>query len=426
MDRRKFIQAGALASSTLALGLTSCTTATPESSDTGLTDITKDISFINQDDRKSRIEKAMLLMNENGYDAIFLESGTSLNYFAGIKWWPSERLSGIIIHNDGTLDYICPAFEEHRFEELITNQGNVSIWQEHESPFQLVADLFKAKHSSDGTLGIEENVRFFQSNGIAKQLGQATIKSATPITAGCRSIKSVKELALLKKANEITLAAYKYAFDNMEEGMSQYALSAKVGEACTALGASETGWAGTMFGEYSAFPHGSSTAQQLKEGDLVLIDGGCKLDGYQANITRTTVFGQPTQRQRDIWDIVKEAQTAVYAQAKAGVPCERLDATARAVVNKHGFGAGYENFFHRVGHGIGMDFHEWEYLVKGNKTPMQPGMCFSNEPMICLYKNNGEGEFGVRLEDHFYMGEQGPVWFTEPSHSLDDPFGLEA
>lgn len=416
MDRRKFIQAGAVASSTIALGFTSCETEPKENRITGLSSITKGVSFIDQEDRVIRIDKAAQLMTKYDYQAIFIESGTSLQYFTGIKWWPSERLSGLMIHNDGSIDYICPAFEEERFQELITNKGRVSVWQEHENPFQLVAKIFKSKHSVDGTLGMEENVRFFQSNGITSQLAKANIKSATPITAGCRSIKSPKELALLKKANEITLKAYKYAFSNMEEGMSQYSLSALVAEACTALGATETGWAGSMFGEYTAFPHGSSTAQQLKDGDLVLIDGGCKLDGYQADITRTTVFGQPTQRQRDIWDIVKEAQSAVYEQVKSGTPCELLDTTARAVVNKHGFGSGYENFFHRVGHGIGMDFHEWEYLVKGNKTPMQPGMCFSNEPGIYLY-----GEFGVRLEDCFYVTKNGYEAFTPQSPSITQP-----
>lgn len=355
-------------------------------------------------------------MQQKGIDAIFLESGTSLDYFTGIKWWPSERLTGVLIFSDASMNYVCPAFEEHRLQEMITNKGEIAVWQEHESPFKLVARLFGSKVGQSGVLGIEETVRFFQYNGIASFLTNATIIDAKPVTAGCRAIKTAKELALMKKANEITLEAYNYGFSQLKEGMSQYELNGIVAETCMALGASEAGWAGAMFGEYTAFPHGSKTAQQLKEGDLVLIDGGCKVGGYQADITRTTIFGKPTQRQIDVWNIVKEAQSAVFEKARAGVPCEQLDATARSIVNKYGFGDGYENFFHRVGHGIGMDFHEWEYLVKGNKTPMQAGMCFSNEPGIYLY-----GEFGVRLEDCFYITENGYEAFTPQSDAIDNP-----
>ncbi|MEP2023472.1 MAG: Xaa-Pro peptidase family protein [Reichenbachiella sp.] len=417
MNRRKFIENSALAGSGLAIiGAASCTTKSSTENKINIQSIMDDVEFIDSEDRKKRIEKAALLMQQNSIDAVFIESGTSLDYFTGIKWWPSERLTGVLIFSDGTLQYIGPAFEKERLEEMITIKGDVASWEEHENPFELVAKLFKAKSSATATLGMEENVRFFQSNGISFYLPQATITNAKPVTAGCRMIKSPKELALMKKANEITLEAYRIGFSQLKEGMSQYDLSSIVAEASTALGATEAGWAGAMFGAYTAFPHGSKTAQQLREGDLVLIDGGCKLGGYQADITRTTIFGQPTQRQQDVWNIVKEAQTAVFEQAKAGVPCELLDATARAVVNKHGLGNGYENFFHRVGHGIGMDFHEWEYLVKGNSTPMQPGMCFSNEPGIYIY-----GEFGVRLEDCFYITENGYEAFTPQSPSIESP-----
>ncbi|WP_422358722.1 M24 family metallopeptidase [Reichenbachiella sp.] len=417
MNRRKFIENSALAGSGIALvGATSCASTEQSDQQIKIESITDGIEFINAQDRTQRIEQASKLMQQHQFDAIFVESGTSLEYFTGIKWWPSERLTGVLIFSDATLKYIGPAFEKERLEEMITLPGDVASWEEHENPFQLVAQLFKDKSGATATLGIEENVRFFQSDGIASFLGQTTILNAKPITAGCRAVKTPKELALMKKANEITLEAYRIGFSKLKEGISQYELSAIVAEASTALGATEAGWAGAMFGEYTAFPHGSKTAQQLKEGDLVLIDGGCKLGGYQADITRTTIFGKPTQRQQDIWNIVKEAQTAVYEQAKAGVPCEQLDATARAIVDKHGFGNGYENFFHRVGHGIGMDFHEWEYLVKGNSTPMQPGMCFSNEPGIYIY-----GEFGVRLEDCFYITENGYEAFTPQSPSIENP-----
>ncbi|MEP5362901.1 MAG: Xaa-Pro peptidase family protein [Reichenbachiella sp.] len=417
MNRRKFIENSAMAGSGLALiGSTSCTTSDQTDKKVKIQSIVEGVEYINTEDRIQRIEKAAQLMQQHQIHGIFIESGTSLEYFTGIKWWPSERLTGVLIFSDGSLQYIGPAFEKERLEEMITLEGDVSSWEEHENPFELVAQLFKAKSGATATLGIEENVRFFQSDGISSYLGQATLINAKPITAGSRAIKTTKELALMKKANEITLEAYRIGFSKLKEGMSQYDLSAIVAEASTALGATEAGWAGAMFGEYTAFPHGSKTAQRLKEGDMVLIDGGCKLGGYQADITRTTTFGKPTQRQQDIWNIVKEAQTAVYEKAKAGVPCELLDATARAVVDKYGFGNGYENFFHRVGHGIGMDFHEWEYLVKGNTTPMQPGMCFSNEPGIYLY-----GELGVRLEDCFYITENGYEAFTPQSPSIENP-----
>lgn len=418
MDRRKFIQNSALTTAAFAVAGTACSENAPaqKQAPTSMQSMTEGIALINAEDRKTRMNKAAGLMQTNGFDAIFMESGTSLKYFSGINWWPSERLMGLLLFADGTVNYVCPAFEEERLREQIQVAGDVIVWNEHESPFALVAQLLKDKGYATGKIGIEENVRFFQSDGITAHLAQAKVINAKPITAGCRAIKSNKELALMKKANEITLEAYRICFANLKEGMSQYEMNAQYSEIVMALGATEAGWAGASFGKYTAFPHGSKTAQQLKEGDLVLIDGGCKLDGYQADITRTTVFGKPTQRQQDVWNVVKEAQSAVYAQAKAGVPCELLDATARKVVEKAGFGGGYENFFHRVGHGIGMDFHEWEYLVKGNKTPMQPGMCFSNEPGIYIYD-----ELGVRIEDCFYVTETGYEAFTPQSPSITSP-----
>jgi Xaa-Pro dipeptidase len=417
MDRRKFIQNSALAGTAVALSSTACSPdISTEKDNTSLKSMIEGVEFINTEDRKVRIEKAVQLMQSNGFDAIFIESGTSLKYFSGISWWGSERMTALLLFADGTINYICPAFEQERLQEMISIKGDLVTWDEHESPFALVAKLVKDKGHALGTIGIEENVRFFQSDGITSYLPQAKIVNAKPITAGCRSIKTQKELSILKKANEITLEAYRICFSKMKEGMSQYEMNAMFSETVTALGATSAGWAGASFGKYTAFPHGSKTAQKLKEGDLVLIDGGCKLDGYQADITRTTVFGQASQRQKEVWNIVKEAQSAVYDQAKVGVPCELLDATAREIVAKAGFGNGYENFFHRVGHGIGMDFHEWEYLVKGNKTPMQAGMCFSNEPGIYIY-----GELGVRLEDCFYVTENGYEAFTPQSPSIENP-----
>jgi len=378
--------------------------------------MTKNVKAITVEERRARIEKARKLMVDNNIDAVFIESGSTLEYFTGISWSSSERMTATIIPRKGNIFYVCPAFEEERLRELISIDGEVRIWQEYESPFKLVVDTLKDLGMASGRIGIEEYARFFLYDGIREASVGLEMVNAKPVTAGCRMIKSSNELALMAKVNEITLEAYRIGLSELKERMSQSELDAIVYQTMTALGASKAGWVGSSFGKYSAFSHGSSQAQSLKEGDIVLIDGGCILEGYQADVTRTTVFGTPSKRQRQIWDVVKEVQTKVYEQAKAGVLCEHLDATARKVVEKAGFGSGYTNFFHRVGHGVGMEFHEWEYLVKGNKMAMQPGMCFSNEPGIYLCE-----EFGVRLEDCFYITEDSYQTFTPQSPSIDVP-----
>lgn len=420
IDRRKFIQNSIAGTSGVAIvgGLTSCTDSpkTTEPKET-YKSMVKGVSYITKEERQDRIEKARKLMGDQGIDAIYLDSGTSMRYFVDIQWGTSERMMGVLIPKTGNIYYICPKFEDERLSERISIDGELRAWQEHESPYELVGTILKELNLNSPKIGMEECVRFFIADGIRKANPTCTIVDGTPVVAGCRRIKSSSELALMKKANEITLEAYKLGFSNLEEGMSQYDLNDMVKEAYIGFGA-ERGGAGASFGRYTAFPHGSKEASPLKEGDNVLIDGGCIVGGYQADITRTTVFGSPSQRQRDVWDVVKEAQSRVYQQAKAGVPCEFLDATARSVVEKAGFGADYTNFFHRVGHGIGMDFHEWEYLVRGNKTPLEPGMCFSNEPGIYLY-----GEFGVRHEDCWYVTENGYEEFTPQSPSIEVPVG---
>lgn len=378
----------------------------------------EEIQFVTIKEHLARIEKARQLMFDNNIDAILLDVGTSMQYFLDLKWGASERLMAAVIPSRGDVHYVCPAFEEERLNHTITVPGKVRVWDEHESPYELVGDIMKDLGFSSPTIGMGEQVRFFITSGIRNSITRSTIVDGTPVVAGCRSIKSLTELALMKRANEITLEAFRVGLSKLEEGMTQFDLDEIIYQAMIKMGASERGWVGSSFGKYSAFPHGSSKPSRLLEGDVVLIDGGCKVGGYQADITRTTVFGKPSEKFERAWDTVKEAQTAVFTKAKAGVPCEELDNAARAVIEKRGFGAGYENFFHRVGHGIGMDFHEWEYLVKGNKEPMQIGMCFSNEPGIYLY-----GEFGVRLEDCWYVTEHGYESFTKPSPSIDNPIG---
>ena len=373
---------------------------------------------ISDDERRARIEKARRLMAENHIDAIYLEGGSSLFYYTGVQWWLSERPFVAVIPAKGELAYVCPAFEEMRARELIRFSGDVRVWQEDESPYRLVAQILKDRGVSTGRVGIEERLRFFIFNGVRNEAPALDYVSADPVTAGCRMIKSPAEIALLQRANDMTIAAYRAAFATLREGMTQGDLRHNVMAAYDAIGA-QGAFVAVSFGQYTAFPHGSIQPQKLREGDVVQVDDGCNVDGYQSDITRTTVFGTPTRRQIDVWNLEKTAQAAAFAAAKPGVPCEAVDAAARKVITDAGFGPDYKvpGLPHRTGHGIGLDGHEWTNFVRGNKTPLQPGMCFSDEPMIAIY-----GEFGIRLEDCLYITENGARFFTQPSPSIDRPF----
>jgi Xaa-Pro dipeptidase len=335
-----------------------------------------------------------------------------------VKWSLSERPFVAVIPAKGELAYVCPGFEEMRARELIKFSNDVRVWQEDESPFQIVAGILKDRGVGAGTIGAEERLRFFIVNGVHQALPQARFVDAVPVTAGGRVIKSPAEIALMQRANDITIAAYRAAFAELAEGMTQFEFARNVAAAFKALGAPD-GSAGAQFGQYSAFPHGSIQPQRLKDGDVVLVDGGCSVDGYRSDITRTTVFGKRSKRQADVWNLEKRAQTAAFQAAKPGVPCEAVDAAARKVITDAGFGPDYKvpGLPHRTGHGIGLDGHEWTNFVRGNKTPIQPGMCFSDEPMIAIY-----GEFGIRLEDCLHITEQGPRFFTQPAESIDHLF----
>jgi len=380
--------------------------------------MTEGIQPITLEDRRGRIDKARALMKQTRVDAIVLEPGSSMFYFTGMRWGLSERMFGVIIPQRGPLAWICPKFEEERARELIKIGDDVRTWEEDESPYRRVAEVFRDRGLRSGRIGVEERVRFFIFDGIRKETPSFQFVSADPITAGCRMYKSPTELALMQRANDITLVAYKATHDTMREGMPQGEFAANCSAAFRALGVQ--GGIFVSFGKYTAFPHGSSTPQKLKEGDVVLMDGGCSVDGYQSDITRTFIFGKPTQRQRDIWDLERRAQDAGFAAAQVGVPCEAVDAAARKVIVDAGFGPDYKvpGLPHRTGHGIGLDGHEWTNFVRGNKTPIQPGMCFSDEPTVVIY-----GECGIRLEDCLYITADGPKFFTAQSPSIDKPFG---
>lgn len=422
--RRDFLSLGA---ATLATGvladLSSCKTS-PQKGDANSTGalkpMTGDVVPISRSEREARIGKAQRLLTENKMDALVLESGTALRYFTGISWWPSERTMAAIIPAKGEVSYVCPAFEEARFREQITIGSKVYTWQEDESPYQLIANAIKDSGIAFGTVGIEENVRFFIANGIRKAAPNLNCVSGDPVTIPCRLIKSAAEIKLMQIASDITVTAIKHGISQLKEGMSQSELSSIIMSAQNQLGGAAD-FALCLFGNASAFPHGTKQPQQLKKGDIVLMDCGCTVEGYNSDITRTVVFGaEPTKRQQEIWDLEKRAQDAGFAAAKIGAPCEAVDAAARKVITDARFGPGYKlpGLPHRTGHGIGMDGHEWGNMLKGNKLLLQPGMCFSIEPTIAI-----PGEFGVRLEDCVYMTEDGPKWFSQPSKSLQEPFG---
>jgi Xaa-Pro dipeptidase len=334
-----------------------------------------------------------------------------------MHWGQSERTFGVVIPANGEIAYVCPGFEEDRARELIKFGTDVRVWQEDESPYKLIAGIVKDRGMKYHRIGIEERVRFFIANGVAREATGSEIVDATPVTAGCRMIKSAAEIALLQHANDVTLAAYQVGLGTMREGMPQDELARNINAAYGAFGYS--GDVSVQFGKWTALPHGSATPQKLKDGDVVMIDDGVKVQGYQADITRTTVFGKPTPRQIDIWNKEKETQSAAFAAIRIGAPCESVDAAARAVIEKYGFGPGYKvpGLPHRTGHGIGMDGHEWTNFVKGNKTPIAVGMCFSDEPMIAI-----PGEFGIRHEDCLYIGSDGPHFFSKPALAIDKPF----
>jgi Xaa-Pro dipeptidase len=374
------------------------------------------IPSITDAERLARIEKARRLMRENGIDAMVLEGGTSMFYYTGVRWGNSERTFAVVIPARGELAWVTPAFEEQRARELIPHPVDVRAWQEDESPYRLIAGILRDRGTT-GSIGIEERLRFFIYDALRSELPQATFVSATPVTAGCRMFKSPAEIALMQQANDITLKAIGATIATLKPGVTNHQVSDVFASEVGRLGGQSDG-ALVIFGKYTAFPHGSVQPQSLRDGDVVLVDAGCTVEGYTADITRTTVFGKPTDRMRQVWDIEKQAQSAAFAAAQVGATCDSVDAAARKVITAAGFGPDYKvpGLPHRTGHGIGLDGHEWTNFVRGNTTRIAPGMCFSDEPTIVSY-----GEFGIRLEDCLYITESGPRFFTPQSPSIEHP-----
>jgi len=424
LSRRRLLQLGSVAGAALVseprvLGEEPCSPVAP--SIANLKSMKDQATPITMEERAARQEKARRLMTEQHIDAIALTEGTSLNYFTGIRWWGGERLFAMILPAKGNALFVCPAFEEGRAREQIAKSPNaeqldIRTWQEDEDPYQRVAQGLADRGIASGNLGMEETIQFVFSSGIRKAAPQASIVSATPVTAGCRMIKSDHEVALMRLAAKVTLTAYEAAYRALKEGMTKPQFDDLISEAYDRLGFQ--GEADVQVDQNTANPHGSASAQIIREGSIVMIDDGCRVEGYTSDITRTFTVGKPSDKMKRVFDIVHGAQSAALKTARPGVQCQEVDAAARKVIVDAGFGPDYKYFTHRLGHGMGMDGHEWPYLVRGNTRPLEGNMTFSDEPGIYI-----PGEFGIRLEDDMHITENGAELFTPQSPSLEDPFG---
>jgi len=387
-----------------------------------LSDMTIDVIAINEAEFRTRISKAQRLMREQGICALYLDAGTNLHYFTGLKWYKSERMVGAILPAEGDLEFIAPHFEEGSLQDNMLIQGNYNGWQEDESPYELFTNTLNKMGLTQGKIAIDESSAFFIFDGLRKAAPRFEFSNGSDITALCRQIKSPAEIALMQRAKDMTIEVHKATARILHPGISTIEVTNFIHEAHKRVGASGSSFCIVLFGLATSFPHGVKEPQILQDNDWVLIDTGCLLHGYNSDITRTYAYGEATDEQRNAWQVEKDAQAAGFAAAQLGASCGSVDDAARSVIAESGFGPIYQlpGLPHRTGHGCGLDIHEWPYLLRGNNTQLETGMAFSNEPMLVI-----PDKFGVRLEDHFYMGENGPVWFTQPSYSLDDPFGLE-
>jgi Xaa-Pro dipeptidase len=409
LSRRLFLGAAASVAPAAAWAAGGAVAAPAE---TGLQPITGDAKPITAEERKARIAKLQELMGRRKVGALLVESGSSLDYFTGIRWWRSERTTAAVIPAKGEVVVVTPAFEEPSIRETLQVGGDLRVWNEHETPFQLLAKALPA-----GTLAVEPTTRFFIVDRLREAAPHLRIVSGDGLVRACRMHKSPAELALLRVANQVTLEAIRYAHGKIEAGMKAADIGALIASATAALGGEDEG-ALVLLNEASAYPHGSHKTQEIREGSTVLVDCGCKVHGYESDISRSWVFGTPSDKQRKMWDTVRRGQQIVFETAKLGVKCGTIDDAVRAFYEKEGWGPGYHlpGLPHRTGHGIGMDGHESPYLVHGDDTPLEAGMCFSDEPGLYV-----PGEFGIRLEDCWFMSDTGPQGFTPFARSIDDP-----
>lgn len=421
MTKRHFLAAGAAAAGAALIapgrGEAQAEPAQPEN---GLAPVTGDAVPIGVPERLARIDKAQRLMKEHGMDALLLEPGSAMLYFTGISWWRSERLTAVVIPANGDIGVVTPYFEEPSVRESMTFGDDVRTWNEHENPFARVAGILADRGLKEGRIGFEDTVRWFVAAGLREAAPSFAVVPGRPVTLGCRLYKSPAEIALMQKANEVTLTAYRYVYERLQPGMRAEDIAGMMGDAQTALGGSDA-WNMVLLGRASAYPHGTRQPQVLEEGKIVLMDCGCAVHGYQSDISRTFVLGEATKRQREVWAQVRRGQQIAFETAQPGTPAGAVDDAVREWYTSLGYGPGYRTpgLSHRTGHGIGMDGHEPVHFVHGEKTPLAPGMCFSDEPGLYDFES-----FGVRLEDCLYVTEKGPAWFTVPPSSLeDDPLG---
>jgi len=417
MNKRDFLRMSGATASAAVIG--GCSPAERKAPEVALQSIVDDAVAIGVDERLDRIENARRLMADHDIDAILLEPGSAMQYFSGVSWWRSERLTALVIPRAGDIGIVTPFFEEPSVRESMTFGDDVRAWHEHESPFERVAEILADRGIKEGRIGLEDTVRHFVAEGLREASSKYAVVSARPVTEGCRMYKSAREIALMKKANEVTLSAYRYVYTNLEYGMEPADVNEMMRSAQAALGGSDI-WNMALFGIASAYPHGTNQPQKIEEGQIVLMDCVCSVQGYRSDISRTFVFGEPNERQREVWDTVRNGQKIAFETAQIGATAGSVDDAVRQYYESLGWGPGYQvpGLSHRTGHGIGMDGHESVNFVHGEETLLAPGMCFSNEPGLYDFDS-----FGVRLEDCLYMTDEGPEWFTVPPDSLDDPIG---
>ncbi|MDV3456671.1 Xaa-Pro peptidase family protein [Sphingomonas sp. HF-S4] len=385
----------------------------------GLDDITKGAVPIGRDERLARIARAQALMKAEGIGAVLIEPGSSLIYFTGVRWSRSERLTCVVIPVEGEPCIVTPFFEEPSVRESLGIPAQVRVWQEDEDPLKVVAGFLKERRLAARPVGIEETNRYFIVDGLRKALPSARLVSANPVVRGCRMIKTAPEIALMQAATDVTIAAYRWTYPRIREGMTPRDIAALMSAATRKLGGGNE-WNLILLGEAAAYPHGSGKPQAVRAGEVVLMDCGCSVQGYQSDVSRSFVFGKPSAEQRKVWDQVARGQQVAFEAAKVGTPAGAVDDAVRGYYTSLGYGPDYKlpGLSHRTGHGIGMDGHEPVNLVRGEKTRLAPGMCFSNEPGLYL-----PGSFGIRLEDCFHMTAAGPKWFSVPPRSLEAPMG---
>lgn len=373
-------------------------------------------------ERMQRLRRAQELMRASGIGSVLVESGPSLDYYTGVQWWRSERLTAVVIPAEGDPIIVTPFFERPSIQEMLLVPAEIRTWQEDEEPLKLVADFLRERKVASLPVGFEETDRFWIEDRLKRQLPAVPIVSANPVVRAQRMIKSPTELALMQAANDIMLASLRYAGERTKAGMTPADIDAMIAAAQKKLGGAYDGGL-VLIGEASAYPHGSKKPHVVQRGDIVLLDCTCSVHGYQADISRTYVVGDPSPEQRKLWDQVHRGQQIAIAAAKVGVPAGSVDDAVRRVYESWGYGPRYKlpGLSHRTGHGIGMEVHEPIYLVHGDTTPLAPGMCFSDEPGLYI-----PGKFGVRLEDCWHMTETGPKFFTQPPPSIDQPFGEAA